>query len=118
IEVGGRTARSQRSRAGRKALPSGASRLVEVYVRIYDSGEDVQPGCVYFRVGRALDTRRDLRDLPSDDAQVELHATGGRDQSAISDSEIIVGHFKRWSPRSGSSPRWRQLRRVGPPTRR
>ena len=52
-------ARDGRARSGRPALPVGASRLVEVHVRIDDAGQDEQPGRVDHLARRRLLERDD-----------------------------------------------------------
>src|SRR5690348_6639849 len=45
-------ARGGRCRSSEKAFPLGAAWFVEVDVRVYDTRQDVQPGCVDHLVGR------------------------------------------------------------------
>ena len=77
---------------GRRALPVGAARLVEVHVRVDHAGEHVQPAGIDLLATRARAPARSPRSRPSSIARSACITATGSDQRAAADHDVMHGH--------------------------
>ena len=95
VDEGRATACRERAAAAGRTFPVGPARLVEVHVRVHDTGKDVQP-CRIDDLSRGRQLGADGRDAPVFDGQIGAYDAVGRHQQSAANQDVMHGARSQW----------------------